>query len=329
MQQGMQEHERRAARIETLVQEVATFPDPGVRATTEELIQALMDMYGEGLARLLEITAQSEASGLALIDTFASDDLLSSLFMLHGLHPLDIETRVLRALDGVRPYLKSHGGNVELVRVEGSVAHLRLEGSCHGCPSSTITLKMAIEEAIYKAAPDLDDLQVEGVTPPPARPGIPMTFVPPRKHKDGARATEQGKAWSVVEEVESLPVETLKPVTVQGKSLLFCRIVGTYYAYHNRCTNCNEPLDDGTLAATTLTCSHCGRAYDVSRAGRCLDSSNLFLEPVPLLLEGNKVKVALEGSVGARLIAPEAESFPIPPKDIDNQSEAILSAPTR
>lgn len=293
MQQGIQEHERQMARIETLIQEVAAFPDPHARATTEELIQALMDMYGEGLARLLELTAQSEASGLRLIDTFAGDNLLSSLFMLHGLHPLDLETRVLQALDEVRPYLKSHGGNVELVRIEGSVAHLRLEGSCHGCPSSTMTLKMAIEEAIYKAAPDLDDLQVEGVTPPPARSGIPMTFVPPRKNKDNGHSKEQGSAWRIVEDVASLPTGTLKEITVQGKSLLFCRIADTFYAYSNRCANCSAPLADGTLEATTLTCSSCGRAYDIGRAGRCLDAPNLFLEPVPLLVEDGKVKVAL------------------------------------
>src|SRR5437764_5298827 len=191
MPQEVQKHNHQAARIETLVQEVAEFTDPRARATAEELVQALLDMYGEGLARLLEITAETEASGLALIDTFANDELLSSLFMLHGLHPLDIETRITQALDEVRPYLKSHGGNVEFVRVEDDIAHLRLEGSCHGCPGSTVTLKLAIEEAIYKAAPDLDGLQVEGVTDPPPRPGIPVTFVPIRRHKDSTRSTQQ------------------------------------------------------------------------------------------------------------------------------------------
>src|SRR5437899_11975455 len=103
MPQKAQEHRRLAARIETLVQQVAAFPDPQARATTEELVQALLDMYGEGLARLLELTAQSEASGYKLIETFAGDELLSSLFLLHGLHPIDIETRIARALDEVRP----------------------------------------------------------------------------------------------------------------------------------------------------------------------------------------------------------------------------------
>ena len=90
MPQEVQEPQDRATRIETLLQEVASFSDARARATTEELVQALLDMYGEGLSRLLEITADSEVSGIALIDTFARDELLSSLFMLHGLHPLDL-----------------------------------------------------------------------------------------------------------------------------------------------------------------------------------------------------------------------------------------------
>jgi Fe-S cluster biogenesis protein NfuA/nitrite reductase/ring-hydroxylating ferredoxin subunit len=309
MPQEAQVHHRRAARIETLIQEVAAFPDPRARATAEELVQALLDMYGEGLARLLELTADTDASGLALIDTFAGDDLLSSLFLLHGLHPLAIETRIMQALDEVRPYLKSHGGNVELVKVEDGIAHMRLQGSCHGCPGSTITLKLAIEEAIYKAAPDLNGLQVEGVTDPPPRPGIPVTFVPPRRHKESTRPTQQDSGWKVVEGLQSLTDGTLKVVTVQEEVVLFCQIADTYYAYHNRCSNCNVPLDGARLEGTTLSCSSCGRRYDVCRAGRCLDAPDLFLEAVPLLEEDGKVKVALSALAK------------------DDQSEAALSAP--
>lgn len=190
MPQEVQGHQHLAERLDTLVQEISQFSDPQARATAEELVQTLLEMYGAGLARLLEITAQSQASGLELIDTFASDDLLSSLFLLHDLHPVDIETRIMLALDEVRPYLKSHGGDVEFVRVEDNVAYLRLEGSCQGCPGSTNTLKMAIEETIYKAAPDLVRLQVEGVTEPSPRAGIPITFVPRKRDKDSPRSVQ-------------------------------------------------------------------------------------------------------------------------------------------
>jgi Fe-S cluster biogenesis protein NfuA/nitrite reductase/ring-hydroxylating ferredoxin subunit len=311
MSQDTQEHQRRAERIETLVQEVAEFTDPRARATTEELVQVLLDMYGDGLARILELTAQTEASGHALIETFAKDDLLASLFLLHGLHPIDIETRIARALVEVRPYLKSHGGNVKLVRVENGVAYLRLEGSCHGCPSSTITLKLAIEEAIYKAAPDLDGLEVEGVTDPPPRPGIPVAFVPPRRRKDSTHTTEQNGAWTVVEGLNSLFEGTLKVIAVEGEPLVFCQIAGTYYAYHDHCSSCNASLDGSRLEGTTLICSSCGRQYDICRAGRCLNTPNLFLEPVPLLVENGKVKVALSAFTK------------------DEQASVAVSAPTR
>jgi len=88
---------------------------------------------------------------------------------------VDVETRVARALEEVRPYLQSHGGNVELLGIDGGVARLRLQGSCQGCPSSIMTLKLAIEEAIRKAAPDLEGIEAEGLAEPPPR---PPAFVP-------------------------------------------------------------------------------------------------------------------------------------------------------
>jgi Fe-S cluster biogenesis protein NfuA len=190
MQHDLQDHQRRADRIEKLIQDVASYPDAQARAITEELMQSLLDMYGEALARILELTAQNEVSGQALIEMFAHDELISSLFLLHGLHPIDIETRVARALVEARPYFKSHGCNVELVKIENGVAFVRLEGSDNGRHTSTITLQQTIEEAIYNAAPDLDGLQVEGINDLPRRTGIPVTFVPPRRHKESIHARE-------------------------------------------------------------------------------------------------------------------------------------------
>src|SRR5579875_3069985 len=189
MQQELQEHQQRAERIEALIEAVSQFPDPQARATTEELLQALLDMYGEALARILALAAQAE-SGQALLASLANDDLISSLLLLHGLHPTSLEERITQALQEVQPYLQSHGGNVELLRVEDGVAYLRLEGSCNGCAASTITLKQRIEEAIYRVAPDLDDLKVEGVVEP-ARSGgqVPVTFVPRKRQQNSVAST--------------------------------------------------------------------------------------------------------------------------------------------
>ena len=96
-----------------------------------------------------------------MIDSLAGDDLVGSILLLHGLHPLDLETRVRQALEKVRPLLRSHGGNVELLDLTGGVARLRMLGSCDGCPSSAMTLKTAIEEAIYEKAPDVTAIEVD------------------------------------------------------------------------------------------------------------------------------------------------------------------------
>jgi len=180
-----QEFQQRISRIETLVEQIDRFSDPAAQATAKELVQAMLDLYGAGIERILDITYEAAEDGPALIDTLASDDLVSSLLLLHGLHPMPLETRVAQALDKVRPYLASHGGNVELLGVDEGQIHLRLQGSCNGCASSAVTLKLAIEEALHELAPDAAGLVVEGVIPPPPPRGnfIPLTAMGPAKRE--------------------------------------------------------------------------------------------------------------------------------------------------
>jgi Fe-S cluster biogenesis protein NfuA len=159
------------ARIEELVQEIETLPDAKSRETAAELVQLLMEFYGQGLARMLAIAGSAPAQ---VVDSYGQDPLVSQILMLHGLHPVDLPTRVEKALEKVRPLLHSHGGDVELLGIENGLVRLRLEGSCHGCPSSTMTLKNAIQEAIYEFAPDVAGLDVAGL----AEPRPPAGFVP-------------------------------------------------------------------------------------------------------------------------------------------------------
>ncbi len=134
---------------------------PKVRAQTKEIIQGILDLHGAGLEKILEHLAGTGDAGLIVIDSLAQDDLVGSLLLLYGLHPLDLETRVRQALEKARPGLHSHGGNVELLGVDGGVVRLRMQGSCNGCPSSAVTLKSTIEEAIYEKAPDVVAIELE------------------------------------------------------------------------------------------------------------------------------------------------------------------------
>ncbi|HEY2290587.1 MAG TPA: NifU family protein [Thermoanaerobaculia bacterium] len=162
-------------RIEGLLAELPAIADPRARETAEELVRSLLELYGGGLERMMEIVYDSPAGG-ELLSRFAADDLVASLLLLHDLHPEDTESRVLRALDGVRPYLGSHGGDVQLLGIADGVVRLRLEGSCHGCPSSAVTMKLAIEKAIAEAAPEVVGIEVEGVADP-ASPAEPLVQI--------------------------------------------------------------------------------------------------------------------------------------------------------
>jgi Fe-S cluster biogenesis protein NfuA len=139
-------------RIEALLDEVERLPDATARDTATELVQALLELYGEGLRRIALRVDMRELAG---------DELIDHLLFLHGLHPVPVEERVAGALDEMRPYLDSHGGDVRLLGIEGGVVRLQLQGSCSGCPSSAVTLRHGIEEAIYRAAPDVERIEAE------------------------------------------------------------------------------------------------------------------------------------------------------------------------
>jgi Fe-S cluster biogenesis protein NfuA len=149
-------------RVESLVHELEQSPDAAARARATEIIQSVMELHAAALERMLEMLARAGAAGQAMIDSLAEDGLVASVLLLHGIHPLDLETRVGQALDSVRPLLRSHGGNVELIGLSGGIVRLRLLGSCDGCPSSAQTIKSAIEEAIIERAPDVTGIVVDG-----------------------------------------------------------------------------------------------------------------------------------------------------------------------
>ncbi len=165
----------RLAQIEELILAVDGIADEQIRTQVRSLVQALLELHATGLNRTLEMIYDAVPNGGELINTLAQDEVVSNLLLLHGLHPLDLETRVRQALEAVKPRLGQHGGSVQLLGVtpEGMV-RLQLEGNCEGCPSSRMTLKFSIEEAIYAAAPDVTGLEVTGLVeehaPAPANP---------------------------------------------------------------------------------------------------------------------------------------------------------------
>ncbi len=167
------------ARVQRLTEEVERIDDPRARRAAEELLAAVLELHGEGLGRIGRALDEAGEPGIEIKKELLEDGIVSSLLLIHDLYPVGLEDRVRDALDGVRPYMESHGGDVELLEVEDGVARIRLRGSCDGCPASASTLELAIKQALEEMAPDLDGLEVEGMTESelPESSGTPLPVI--------------------------------------------------------------------------------------------------------------------------------------------------------
>jgi Fe-S cluster biogenesis protein NfuA/nitrite reductase/ring-hydroxylating ferredoxin subunit len=272
------------------------------KETAEELVRLLVDLYGDALTRVVRTLDTGQVLRLA------EDELVESLLLLHGIHPLDVDTRIQRALDTVRPYLGSHAGGVEYLGVDAEgVAHLRLEGSCHGCPSSTVTVRSAIEGAVVGAAPEVARVEVSGMT----EPGLLQVGIGP---PDGwhapstapaagsstasaaAPAADSRAGWTALPDLGP-PTGRPEVVELDGARVLVCSIRGTLYAYRDACAVCGSGLGEADLQGNVLTCPACGAKFNARLAGRGLDGTTHHLEPIPLLSDSQGVRVAIPGTV--------------------------------
>src|SRR6202047_2935968 len=212
------------ARIQQLLEQIEALPSPSTRELVHEFMEATLAFYGQGLGRMLQVVSESGTQGAKAYQHLIDDKVVRGLLLIHDLHPVDLQTRLRDALDHVRPYLQSHGGNVELISLTGQSARLRLEGTCKSCASSAVTLELAIRHAIEEACPDLAGFEVEGVAedhPPQAT--------------DGGPAERSKPSWIALENAEHLGDGAWMPVRVAGKRLVVCRVDGNLYAYRNNC----------------------------------------------------------------------------------------------
>jgi Fe-S cluster biogenesis protein NfuA len=161
-------------RIGELVGELENISDPESRACAKTLVQLLLDLHSVGLERTLEIISNDGEAGQHAIDNLGRDPLVSSLLVLYGLHPLDLEGRVAQAVEKISPRVRKSGGELELVDVAANVVRVHIQVAGHTCGSTGKTLKAMVEDAMYEAAPDMSALVIEGLDDEAASAG----FVP-------------------------------------------------------------------------------------------------------------------------------------------------------
>ncbi|HEY6682878.1 MAG TPA: NifU family protein [Propionibacteriaceae bacterium] len=286
-------------RIDSLLSALGT-AGPVAQQRGEDLVALVTNLYGAGLERLLEVLADAGRLDATALDALAADELVSGLLLVHGLHPHDVTTRVAAALDSVRPYLGSHGGDVELLGIDqAGVVTLRLLGTCDSCPSSTVTLQLAVEGAIQAAAPEITAIEVEPTTR--STPGL-ISVESLRVRLDQSEAA--AAAWLPMPELADLSPGEIGGFDKDGIAFVACRLGADLFAYRDHCPACGEGLAGARLerrlgdsaANLILVCPHCRARYDARRAGTGLDGGH-HLEPLPLLQRDGVLSVAVPAGV--------------------------------
>jgi Fe-S cluster biogenesis protein NfuA/nitrite reductase/ring-hydroxylating ferredoxin subunit len=291
-------------RIQTLL-DASAASGPVAHERAEQLVREVTDLYGAGLERMMRLAVSANPE---LAETFSADQLVASLLLVHDLHPHGIERRVSDALDSVRPYLGSHGGDVHLIEVadgpEGGIVRLQFSGSCKSCPSSSVTLELAVEDAIRAAAPEVDSIEVIAAEQPkPASASASASVIPPESLMTRLHTNGHSKpVWHQVPDVAGLAPGEVGGFTVDGITVVACRVGEDFFAYRDRCGNCGESLAGAALHKVmasnqpVLRCPRCRAHFDVVHAGRCVDGagdSAAHLEPVPLLERNGVLSMAL------------------------------------
>ncbi len=149
--------------LERLLTEVEALDEP-VRDRVFMMLDGVDALHRHALQRLGALLGPDERERLG-----AADPAVAWLF---GAYAVGVDERAAAeaALDGVRPYLHSHGGDVEVLDARGGVVVVRLSGACNGCTASTITLRRGVEEALREGFAGFSSMEVEADADAPAHP---------------------------------------------------------------------------------------------------------------------------------------------------------------
>jgi Fe-S cluster biogenesis protein NfuA/nitrite reductase/ring-hydroxylating ferredoxin subunit len=248
------------------------------------LKNAIEELHKLGLTRIVQ-RLKEDAHGKELLFALVDDPAVYALFVMHGLVREDLRTRVERVLETVRPYMQSHGGDVELTDVTPDTVFVRLSGSCNGCSMSAVTLRNTVEEALREHLPQIQSVEVVPNEPEPSG-FVPLDALsaPPRVDPGWAI----GPSASSVIEAEPFRWD------IEGTSILIVRFHDRLQAFRNECAHLGMPLDGGRINPETgvLTCPWHGFRYDCTN-GECLTVPEAQLEALPLRVEKGRVIVRI------------------------------------
>lgn len=269
------------AELDARIQRLEALPFPQVREEVFAVLQVTDRLHRLGVERLRE---RLDKAGM--LEEALQDPSINLLFTLYNQNLSDQASLAEEALELVRPYLRSHGGEVEVLAVEEGLVHLRLWGACRGCVASAATLKNGIETALRNGLPGFRGLVVHEDEPDQPASGVielPM-----------ASAAIQAPTFTQVALLSSLSEGRVNLVQAGGKEVILVRLGHEIHAFDNTCTGCGMPLNEARLSGHALVCTWQNCAYD-ARTGRRVDGGEgPPLRVYPVSVQGERVLLAID-----------------------------------
>ncbi len=303
-----QDAEELLGQLSSLVEELEQYPDPEASEKALDLVQIILKLHGEALRRILA-TFESLSMKSDIYARMLGDDVIRAILTVHDLLPEELDRRVAKAIEELRPFLISQGCDVKLLGVDDGRALLRLIRSGKGAPP-VAALKLEIEKVLDVAAPELRGIEIEGmaeqieatakaaamlgaiITPPRSETPPPAQLVQIKRPRPDT--TNVTGTWVSVVRALGFEDGSLKVIGYAEINLLVCKLDGEFYAFRNACAaDSARTLDDALFDAPRLTCACHGYSYNLRRGGACVEKPELRLEYLPLKVEDDKVKVAL------------------------------------
>ena len=256
--------------------------DPAARKVAEELQAAIEAVHKAGLVTMIRRMREDEGARKVLFG-LVEDPVVHTLLSLHGILRPDPMTQANQVLDGVRPQLHSHGGDVTLVRIEDDTAFVRLEGACNGCSMSSVTLRNLVEDSLVQGVSSIMKVEVVKDQASPTLISVDSLF-------SGRDPAAEG--WVKLGPAADIAIDDLSAATLGGVSVIVVNLGQRLSAYRNACAHEALPLTDAVLDVSngTLTCPWHGFCYDAT-SGECLSAPGAQLEQLPLRIDDGDVWV--------------------------------------
>lgn len=237
--------------------------------------RAMENLHGEALQRLASALLNDPAAA-SIVEEAARDEVVYTVLRQHDILKPDIESRVHKALQKVRPHLATHGGDIEIVAIEPPRLVLRLLGACDGCPARLFTLRSVLASALRRDCPEMTEF-AEAQTSEAMQAPI--------------RLEDEG--WRPAGLLSELPEGGARDLTIDRESLLLVRRGNDLRCFAAYCPHRGIGVDSRDIEADgLLTCYRHGYRFDLD-TGECLSAPGYALE-------GHEVKIA-EGRVMVKL----------------------------